>query len=205
MSKKQTRRTVSLNRRVFEAAKSLAEREHSSLSSLVEALLLVAISDEQLTAEVMQHRAAEKQRTAARPAVAPRPPGKRGRPIGRGSTCSACGELGHNANPDGLCSRSYLAALYVANHGGTITDAAAEHGVHCSAVSLRLKAMGVAVGNPHGGPTPDPNSKSRRAALLVLDEGRRAADAAMDLGISRAAVHDYVARVRRERAASVVA
>lgn len=128
---------------------------------------------------------------------------KRGRPVGRGSTCSACGEHGHNAARDGLCSRSYLAAQDVASHGGTIAEAAAEHGVDASGVGLRLKAMGVAAGPP--GRPPDPNCKSRRAAILHLDGGRRLGDVAAEFGISRTSVHAYVARVKLERAASVVA
>lgn len=202
MSKKQTRRTISLNRRVFGAAKSFAEREHSSLASLVEDLLLDAIGDVSLSRECLDHRTAQKQRTNPKPAT---PPGKRGRPRGSRPTCSACGELGHQTGTDGLCSRSYLAASDVIKYGGTLTDAAAEHGVSLSSVSSRLKAMGVAVGCPRGGPAPDPDCRSRRAAMLVLDDGHRAADAARDFGISRAAVHDYVARVKRERASSVAA
>lgn len=203
MSKKQTRRTVSLNRRVFEAAKSFAEREHSSLSSLVEALLLAAIGDEQLTAEVMQHRAAEKRRTAAKPPVAPGPPRKRGRPLGSRHTCLACGEIGHQTGSDGLCSRSHLAACDVIKYGCTITEAAAEHGVNASRVGLRLKAMGVAAGP--SGPPPDPNCRSRRAAILHLDGGRRICDVAAEFGISRTSVHVYVARVKLERSAAVAA
>jgi hypothetical protein len=65
---------------------------------------------------------------------------KGGRPPGADSTCSFCGDCGHNAT-NGVCSRVAIATRMVDDTGCTASDAARAVGVDRSAVSERLRRL----------------------------------------------------------------
>lgn len=198
MAKKQTRRTVSYSRRVFEAATIYAASLGKPLSRVAEDLMLAAIGDAELTASVEMHRDHERQR------LAPRSSAPVARPVIRQPTdedrvdCSGLFSARSGRQTDPSC-RSRQAALAVVDYGWTVTQAAAAYRLTTAPVSTYVAMLrrerGIEVPRRviDGG-------KSRRAAIAVIDHGRVASEVASELGISRQAVSQYVARLRAERA-----
>ena len=94
MAKQQTRRTVSLNRRVFAATKQYAERKGVSMSRIVEDLLLAAIGDAQLASDVERLRKPVAERPArdviAVASIATEPSPPRNPQFSPGSICALC-------------------------------------------------------------------------------------------------------------------
>lgn len=63
-----------------------------------------------------------------------------GRPRGSQSTCSACGQLGHNAR-NGKCSAGHIGASLMEASGMSQSDSARRVGVSDQAISQRRRRM----------------------------------------------------------------
>lgn len=111
---------------------------------------------------------------------------------GTGSTCSFCGERGHNAT-DGTCSRSAVGARLITERGLSLADASRIAGCTPQAVSQRIGPTSPGRAGRRRG-VKDRQSASYRAALFHIEHGASFREAAERFGVTPVTVHLTVAR-----------
>lgn len=194
MAKKQTRRTVSINRDVYIAAPAHSATVGRPLSQLVEDQLLAIIGDAALTGRMAQHRATpagNKEPIELPPSTPPQREPSRSEQAARHRIITGC-TLQAAADMFGLTREAVR--QYEARLNGNLPERVPAPVIRRPTEEDRVDCSGLFRGV---GRKADPYCKSRRAAAAVL-QGMAPAEAVRTFGVARSAVDKYVKQLRAE-------